>query len=78
MTQASDSLSGLHQSRLLTNCKYADELFAQIESMLACSTSRSAFPRRNGSDGRGECRAHTNQRRGDLRSVDSVTEPWSD
>jgi hypothetical protein len=33
---------------------------------------------RNGSDGRGECSAYTSQRRGDLRSADSVTEPWSD
>jgi len=48
MTQASDSLSGLQQSRLLIHCRYADGLLAEIESILTSSTSKSPFPRYRG------------------------------
>jgi GTP-binding protein EngB required for normal cell division len=48
MTQASDSLSGLQQSRLLIHCRCADELLAEIESILSSSTSKSPFPQFRG------------------------------
>lgn len=42
---AADSLNASQQRHLLANCRQADKLLAEIETILAASASRSPFPR---------------------------------
>jgi GTP-binding protein EngB required for normal cell division len=42
---AADSLNASQQRHLLANCRHADKLLAEIEAILAASTSQSPFPR---------------------------------